>query len=127
MSKYLSLIVIFVLVIIFLYITGIGCPIKFVSGISCPGCGLTRAWLAFLHLDIKGAFYYHPLFFLVPFIIALVICKDRVNKRVYNILMCLIIMAYVIIYAIRLLQGSDIVVFKPYDNILFRLIRTIKL
>lgn len=127
MSKYLSLIVIFVLVIIFLYITGIGCPIRFVSGISCPGCGLTRAWLAFLHLDIKGAFYYHPLFFLVPFIIVLVICKDRVNKRVYNILMCLIIMAYVIIYAIRLLQGSDIVVFKPYDNILFRLIRTIKL
>ncbi len=127
MSKYLSLIVIFVLVILFLYITGIGCPIKFVSGISCPGCGLTRAWLAFLHLDIKGAFYYHPLFFLVPFIIVLVICKDRVNKRVYNILMCLIIMAYVIIYAIRLLQGSDIVVFKPYDNILFRLIRTIKL
>ncbi len=127
MHKYLSLIVIFVLVILFLYITGIGCPIKFVSGISCPGCGLTRAWLAFLHLDIKGAFYYHPLFFLVPFIIVLVICKDRVNKRVYNILMCLIIMAYVIIYAIRLLQGSDIVVFKPYDNILFRLIRTIKL
>ncbi len=127
MSKYLSLIVIFVLVILFLYITGIGCPIKFVSGISCPGCGLTRAWLAFLHLDIKGAFYYHPLFFLVPFIIVLVICKDRVNKRVYNILMCLMIMAYVIIYAIRLLQGSDIVVFKPYDNILFRLIRTIKL
>lgn len=127
MSKYLSLIVIFVLVILFLYITGIGCPIRFVSGISCPGCGLTRAWLAFLHLDIKGAFYYHPLFFLVPFVIVLVICKDRVNKRVYNILMCLIIMAYVIIYAIRLLQGSDIVVFKPYDNILFRLIRTIKL
>ncbi len=127
MSKYLSLIVIFVLVILFLYITGIGCPIKFVSGISCPGCGLTRAWLAFLHLDIKGAFYYHPLFFLVPFIIVLVICKDRVNKRVYNILMCLMIMAYVIIYAIRLLQGSDIVVFKPYDNILFRLIRAIKL
>ena len=27
---------------------GITCPIKFITGISCAGCGMSRAWLAFL-------------------------------------------------------------------------------
>ncbi|MDE7047571.1 MAG: DUF2752 domain-containing protein, partial [Lachnospiraceae bacterium] len=25
-------------------VLGIGCPIKFITGISCMGCGMTRAW-----------------------------------------------------------------------------------
>ena len=45
---------------------GITCPIKFITGISCAGCGMSRAWMAFLHLDIAKAFAYHPLFWLVP-------------------------------------------------------------
>ena len=31
---------------------GITCPIKFITGISCAGCGMSRAWLAFLQLDM---------------------------------------------------------------------------
>lgn len=45
---------------------GITCPIKFITGISCAGCGMSRAWMAFLQLDIAKAFAYHPLFGLVP-------------------------------------------------------------
>ena len=48
---------------------GIGCPIKYATGISCIGCGMTRAWLSLLHLDIRGAFYYHPAFFLPPLVL----------------------------------------------------------
>lgn len=36
-------------------------------GIPCVTCGMTRAYVNLLHLDIKKAFFYHPLFFLVPF------------------------------------------------------------
>ena len=44
---------------------GISCPIKFVTGISCAGCGMTRAWKVLLfHGDFRQAFYYHPLFLL---------------------------------------------------------------
>ena len=106
-----------------LYRLGIGCPIKFVTGISCPGCGMTRAWISVLHLDFKLAFYYHPLFFTVPFMLIAFVCKEKINEKLLKILFILIIVAYVTIYAIRLYQGSDIVVFKPYNNILFRLIR----
>ena len=45
---------------------GITCPIKYITGISCAGCGMTRAWIALLHFDINTAFMYHPLFFFLP-------------------------------------------------------------
>lgn len=37
------------------------CPIKYLTGFSCPGCGMTRA-LIMMFYDIRGAFYMHPLF-----------------------------------------------------------------
>lgn len=40
----------------------VGCPIRKFTGIPCPGCGMTRAHVAMLHLDVGEAFYYHPLF-----------------------------------------------------------------
>ena len=45
---------------------GIGCPIKFLTGISCAGCGMTRAYIAVFHLDLKSAVYFHPLFWIPP-------------------------------------------------------------
>ena len=37
-----------------LQLAGITCPIKYITGISCPGCGMTRAWLSLiLRGDIK--------------------------------------------------------------------------
>lgn len=38
------------------------CPFDYFLGIPCLGCGMTRAFLSLIHLDIKNAFYYHPLF-----------------------------------------------------------------
>lgn len=38
------------------------CPFQFFFGVSCPGCGMTRAFTALIHFDIVGAFRYHPLF-----------------------------------------------------------------
>ena len=114
---------IIVVIYVLLYILGIGCPIKFFTGISCAGCGMTRAWLSALRLDFKSAFYYHPLFFTVPIIFMLVLFKEKLNKKIYNALIILLIISYVTIYAIRLIKGSEIVVFEPYNNILFRIIK----
>ncbi len=41
---------------------GITCPIKFCTGISCAGCGMSRAWLALLRGDLGAAVSFHPLF-----------------------------------------------------------------
>ena len=48
---------------------GVTCPIKYITGISCAGCGMSRAWIALLHFNIHEAFMYHPLFFLPPVVV----------------------------------------------------------
>ena len=47
---------IIIVLIIISYVSGIGCPVKFFTGISCPGCGMTRAWEAAFSLDFHQAF-----------------------------------------------------------------------
>ena len=43
-----------------------GCPSQRLFGISCPGCGLTRAWLSFFQGDWRSAAEYHLFFLPVP-------------------------------------------------------------
>lgn len=52
----------------------IGCPIRFLSGIPCPGCGLTRSLAALLSGDFRTSFAFHPglIFFLILFILLLI-------------------------------------------------------
>ena len=37
------------------------CPFALITGVACPGCGLTRAAGAFVRGDWANAFAYHPL------------------------------------------------------------------
>lgn len=106
---------------------GIGCPIKFVTGISCIGCGMTRAWLSLLHLDIKEAFYYHPAFWLPPFVLIILHLKYNKNKKImkyYHGIMISVIVVFVTVYFFRILWPNDIVVFQPENNILSRAMQT---
>lgn len=105
---------------------GITCPIKFITGISCAGCGMSRAWIAFLQLDIAKAFEYHPLFLLPPIAVIVLLCKSKINIKIYKIIIFTIILMFAIVYICRLIwSGDDIVVFEPQNNILFRIIRVI--
>ena len=60
------------------------CPFKLWTGLDCPGCGLTRALLSVLVLDVGSAFDYHPLFWLIGIEIVYVVFfrKKRINKRI---------------------------------------------
>lgn len=105
---------------------GITCPIKFITGISCAGCGMSRAWMAFLQLDIAKAFAYHPLFWLVPIAVIVLLCKSKINIKIYKIFMFTIVAAFVIVYMYRMIWGEgDIVVFKPRDSIIWRIIKSL--
>lgn len=95
-----------------LSILGIGCPIRWITGISCAGCGMTRAYLSLLHLDIKSAFIYHPLFWSVPFVILIFVLykADKVSVQTANFVKYFIVFLFVIVYVVRLLNSDDIVV-----------------
>jgi len=54
------------------------CLFKTVLGISCPGCGLTRAIGALIQGDIAAAWQYNPqLFFIIPILIASLVYRWR--------------------------------------------------
>ncbi|WP_207662140.1 DUF2752 domain-containing protein [Clostridium sp. AM58-1XD] len=59
----------------------IGCPIRYVTGIPCPGCGMTRAFLSLLSGHVREAFSYHPLFWAVPVLFYGVYRYDRKADR----------------------------------------------
>jgi hypothetical protein len=109
-SEYIKFGLAMVLLYIFLDMVGIGCPIKFLTGISCAGCGMTRAWIHLVHLDIKGAFYYHPLFFLPVIYVLIILIKDRISSKIFNCLMIIGIGLFITIYIYRLLNPDDIVI-----------------
>lgn len=41
------------------------CLLRYLSGLPCPGCGLTRAFSSLLHGRVEAAFTYHPFVFLL--------------------------------------------------------------
>ena len=107
---------------------GVTCPIKYITGISCAGCGMSRAWRALLHFNIHEAFMYHPLFFLPPVVVIVMLLKSKINIKFYKIFMFTMAGAFVIVYLYRMFIGTgDIVVFEPQNNILFRIIRKLNL
>lgn len=36
------------------------CAVRSVTGVPCPGCGLTRSFVTTAHGDVAGAFAFHP-------------------------------------------------------------------
>lgn len=107
---------------------GVTCPIKYITGISCAGCGMSRAWIALLHFNIHEAFMYHPLFFLPPVVVIVMLLKSKINIKFYKIFMFTIAGAFVIVYLYRMFIGDgNVVVFEPQNNILFRIIQKLNL
>jgi len=60
----------------------LGCPIYELTGITCPLCGTTRAWLSFLSGDFMGALRFHPLFLLIPvWFLGVILWDGPLKKR----------------------------------------------
>ena len=94
-----------------LYLLDIGCIFRFMTGIPCPGCGMTRAWLAALRLDFAVAFAYHPLFWVVPiaFVLAFV-CEEVASsklKRGIDIAATVLCVLVVAVWIVRLINPAD--------------------
>lgn len=61
---------VFFLCLVVLLAFHIPCPVKWLTSLPCPGCGMTRAYLALIRLDILGAFRLHPMFWSMPILVA---------------------------------------------------------
>ncbi len=83
---------------------GCPCPIREAIGVPCPGCGMSRAWLAALRFDFAEAFYYHPLFWVVPVVAIFLLydCQPFSSKRMNTAILCTILGLLFICYIGRL-------------------------
>lgn len=115
-NEYIKFGLIIVLLYTFYHIIGIGCPIKFLTGISCAGCGMTRAWICLIHLDIKGAFYYHPLFLLPIIYFFLFLFKHKISHKIFVCVIVIGITVFVTVYIYRLVNPDNIVVTIDIEN-----------
>lgn len=97
---------------IVLGIVGIGCPIRWVTGISCAGCGMTRSYWFLLHLDIKQAFIYHPLFWSVPLVLLVFVLHraGKISAQKTKCVMYLTAFLFLVVYTARMLNPEDIIV-----------------
>lgn len=62
---------------IFLQYTGIGliCPVNFLTGFKCPGCGVSHMCIALMQLDIAAAFMANPALLLLSPALAVVLLQ----------------------------------------------------
>ena len=60
------------------------CPVLLLTGLPCPGCGLTRSWVHLSHGDVGAAFDYNlfgPAFYLVAVGLAIATVVALVRRR----------------------------------------------
>lgn len=91
------------------------CPIALVTGVACPGCGMTRAMVALVHGDLGAAWSFHPLFGLIAaeVIVAFVWWlgyRSGLTRRLPSVVEAGIVgvtgVALLAVWALRLSQGT---------------------
>lgn len=108
-----ALIAVLAAIIIFVLLselTGLGCPFRVMLGITCAGCGMTRAYKALLRLDIAAAFNYHPLFWIVPVYFVFYLLRDK-YPRLFVVVTYISMALMLVVWVIRLVDPSDSVVY----------------
>lgn len=63
-----------------LYLLPISCFFLSLTGIPCPGCGMTHALISALRLDFASAFSHHIMFWSVPILYICFLFDGRLFK-----------------------------------------------
>ena len=125
-SKYKGLVGVAAAILVFylfLFALGITCPIKYLTGGSCPGCGMSRACMSALLLRFDAAFSYHPLWILLlPTAALLLLFHFKAMRRAFRATILVFGIAMVAVWLYRLLLvPQSIVVFEPKNGLFVRL------
>ena len=102
----------------------IPCPILWLTGISCPGCGITRAAVSLCRLDIGQALYYNPSVFVVAVAaLLMMIFKSPKNRKRILFTGALVMLA---IYIFRMFfLHAPVLQFDPANGAVVRFVRFI--
>lgn len=123
--KYIWFIFAFIMAVL-AYMIGSGCPQQAFLGISCMGCGMTRAYLSLLHGDIRNAFFYHPAFWTVPIATVLLVLQKRLSKKSFYLGIGCIIIIFIIIYIYRILCHDPVLIFDIKKGYIYKIWKSLR-
>lgn len=85
------------------YFFDLPCIPRAITGIPCITCGLTRAWLAALRLDLVTAFRQYPMFWSVPVLMLYILFDGRLfsSRKINNWVLGLILAGIFLSYLAR--------------------------
>lgn len=90
----------------FLFLFDIGCIFRHITGFPCPGCGTTRALIAFSQGKVVDAFYYHPLFWLSALLLAVGMLRGGILFKAPMLSkwsMIILLVIYITVYIMRMI------------------------
>lgn len=118
------------LYVVIVSLTGIGCPIKWFTGISCPGCGMTRSIYYLLKFDFAQSFRCHALTVIaIPSFIYIAFGKRPLfnSKKRENVFLLTLISLFLIYYLLRLFYiKNDIVTIDLNSSFMVKLYKNIR-
>lgn len=121
----LSLFFCIILYIFLCSIFNIGCPIYYITGFPCPGCGMTRASIELLRANFLKAFNFHPLIYFLPPYSMLYLYNKRKNRNV-NFLIYIFIFIFIATYLIRIIfSDNPIMSINIKDGLIYKLLSDI--
>ncbi len=88
------------------------CPMKFLFGIPCPCCGMTRAIFSVLKGNIRESFYYHPVWPIVVLTVVIEFMYElgylKISSKTAGLIAAPAIIALIVCYIIRLSLGITV-------------------
>ena len=98
------------------------CPFKKLFGVPCPTCGMTRAFWCLLEGNVKGAFYYHPLWpvAIIAAILMILYLLKIIHPSAFwiNIGIAILCILLVGCFIVRHIQGSEVVQIDTRSSII---------
>ena len=124
----LKIIALLLLAALLSHISGIGCPIRWLTGIPCAGCGMSRAFLSVFKGHFGAAWSYHPLIYLILPLAILWLTGRLQDRRIMNLqkpAVRLIITAFIAVYIVRLVHNDPVLEIDISKGILWKLAREV--
>ena len=130
LAEGIKLIIGLIAAVLLMHFSGIGCPIRWLSGIPCAGCGMSRAALALAHGHVQEAVRLHPLVLLLPpgalLCAAYALMPERFPKKAVNIALWGTAALFVIVYTVRILHHDPVLYINLSEGMLWKLTREVK-
>lgn len=81
------------------------CTFKRLTGVPCPGCGITRALVCLLKFDFVGAWNYNPMIY-VHLLFVLLLVTLRKRTRLMKALVYTDLAIAILVWLIRIVSGD---------------------